>query len=535
MRLYPTLKSDPPKSFSLGWCGAKKGLSGLVGKGAQNDSMHILKRLAFNILHLCLVFLVATNTFAGDKPHFLIDIYNQALEHDAILASALSANKAAQEIIEQGKALYRPVVNFNAAANGSRTNIKYIGSGSPYVDQGMQSFGEYDYGVEARQPLYRKQNWVQMEQSKTQVSQADKQLYLTQQALMLRTTQAYFEVLLAQDKIDLIEAQKSAIVRHLKQAQANFAVGNATITDINEAKARFDLIAAQAIAAINEHEIALNAVQAITGDVPQKLATVKADIRTNALEQGLDKWLEVAVENNLNIQIQLDAVKLAEQELEKANAGHYPTLDAVASYMGTQSNGGTYGYGTSLSNATVGVQLQIPLYQGGAASSKVRQALLNKQKAHDDVEVAHRQTEQETKRAYLNLSTSIAQVKANEQALRSSQSQLDSTKVGYEVGVRNSVEVLNAQQQLFSAKRDLLQARYSYLVNIMRLKVAAGIAMEADLADINQQLVANNAQTTALVKSKVGALPHNAYFCWLAFARHELMFEACSRRYAAEF
>jgi outer membrane protein len=138
------------------------------------------------------------------------------------------------------------------------------------------------------------------------------------------------------------------------------------------------------------------------------------------------------------------------------------------------------------------LQLQIPLYQGGATSSLVRQAALNKQKAQDDVEIARRQTELDTQRAYLNLSTTIAQVKALDQALVSSQSQLDSTKLGYEVGVRTSVDVLNAQQQLYSAKRDLLQVRYNYLVNIIRLKAASGVVAEADLLDINQQLVLTN-------------------------------------------
>ena len=146
--------------------------------------------------------------------------------------------------------------------------------------------------------------------------------------------------------------------------------------------------------------------------------------------------------------------------------------------------------GNELKNATIGLQLEIPLYQGGAISSRARQAVLNKQKALDDIEIARRNTDLETQRAYFNLSSSIAQVKALDQALISSQSQLDSTKLGYEVGVRTSVDVLNAQQQLFSAKRDLLQARYSYLVNIIRLKAASGLVAEADLQDINQQLVA---------------------------------------------
>ena len=428
---------------------------------------------------------------APAKQQSLLDIYHQALARDPTLASALSANKAAQEIIEQGKALYRPVVNFNAGASASQTDIKFIGPFNPFRSEGKNSFEGYNYGVEARQPLFRKQNLVQMEQTKTQVSQADKQYHLSQQELITRTTQAYFDVLIAQDKIDLIVAQKAAILSQLEQAKATFEVGTATITDVNEAQARYDLIIAQEIAADNEHQIAKRSIEAITGEVPDKLATAKSDIQVKPLGQTMQDWQQVATQNNLNIQIQQDTLKFTEQEIERTRAGHLPTLDAVASYTDTYANGSPNGFGSQLKNGTIGLQLQIPLYAGGAISSRVRQAVLNKQKAQDDIDIARRQTDLETQRAYFNLSSSIAQVKALDQALISSQSQVDSTQLGYEVGVRTSVDVLNAQQQLFSAKRDLLQARYNYLVNIIRLKAASGLVGEIDLLDINQQLVSN--------------------------------------------
>jgi outer membrane protein len=428
------------------------------------------------------------NTTANASTQSLLDVYHQALAHDPTLASALSANKAAQEIIEQGKALYRPTVNFNADISTSATHIRYLDSNIP---PGNSKFENYKAGVEARQPIYRKQNLVQIEQSKTQVSLADKQYHLSQQALILRTTQAYFDVLLAQDKIDLIIAQKAAILSQLDQAKATFEVGTATITDVNEAQARYDLILAQEIAAINEHEIARRSVQAITGDIPNKFATVKPDIQVAALAQTMQDWQQVGSQNNLNIAIQQDTLKLADQEVERANAGHLPTLDAVASYSYNYANGSpsVFSSGNALNNGTIGLQLDIPLYAGGAISSRARQAVLNKQKALDDVDIARRTVDLETQRAYFNLNSSIAQVKALDQALISSQSQLDSTKLGYEVGVRTSVDVLNAQQQLFSAKRDLLQARYNYLVNIIRLKSASGLVAEIDLQDINKQLV----------------------------------------------
>ena len=444
-----------------------------------------MKIIRFSFL---LALFLSVDVTAAEAQLNLMDVYHQALAHDPTLASALSANKAAQEIIEQGKALYRPTVNFSADASTSHTHIRYLDSDIP---AGNSNFENLKAGIEARQPIYRKQNLVQIEQSKTQVSLADKQYHLSQQDLILRTTQAYFDVLLAQDKMDLINAQKAAILSQLEQAKATFEVGTSTITDVNEAQARYDLILAQEIATVNEYEVARRSVEAITGEIPVKLATVKSDIQVSELAQSMKDWQQVALENNLNIQIQQDALKLAEQDVEHANAGHLPTLDAVASVSDSYANGSpsVFSAGNELRNATIGLQLEIPLYAGGAISSKARQAVLNKQKALDDIDIARRKTDLETQRAYFNLSSSIAQVKALEQALVSSQSQLDSTKLGYEVGVRTSVDVLNAQQQLFSAKRDLLQARYNYLVNIIRLKSASGLVAEADLQEINQQLV----------------------------------------------
>jgi len=461
----------------------------------------MLKRPIFKLSVLVFA-LLSANVFSADNSALqamepsstqveyqsLMDIYREALAHDPTLASALSTSKASQEIIEQGKALYRTRVNLNASTTASRTDFEIVGRAAPFRG-GVNTFEGYNYGVEARQPIFRKQNWEQMNQSVVQVSQADKQYHLIQQSLILRTTQAYFDVLIAQDRIDLIVAQKAAILSQLDQAKATFEVGTSTVTDVNEAQARYDLVLAQEIAAINEYEIAKRAVEAITGKIPGKLASAKSDIQVTELSQKMQDWQQVAIENNLNIQIQQDALKIAEHDVSIAQAGHLPTLDLVAAYTKNYSNGGQNGFGNDSKNANIGLQLDVPIYQGGAISSRARQAVLNKQRALDDIEVARRSTDLETQRAYLNLSTTIAQVKALEQALVSSQSQLDSTKLGYEVGVRTNVDVLNAQQQFYSAKRDLLQARYNYLVNIIRLKTASGLVSEADLQDLNQQLI----------------------------------------------
>ncbi|HEY0906133.1 MAG TPA: TolC family outer membrane protein [Methylophilus sp.] len=424
---------------------------------------------------------------AAAAPQSLYELYQEAKAGDPVLASAGSANQAAQEIIEQAKAGYRPSVHFSAGASANRTDLKIVGNQAPFPG-GRNHFEGYQAQLQARQAIFRKENLERIDQSKLQVSIADKQYHLAQQNLMLRTTQAYFEVLLAQDRSTLIAAQKAAILRQWQQAKANFDAGTATMTDVNEAQARHDLIMAQALSALNDIEMANRSLQAITGNLPEHLASVRDDLQITPSLQPMQTWQEVTHASNLNIQIQQEMVQVHEKDIEIARAGHYPTVDAVANYQDSYANGGQYGFGADLKSASIGVEVSVPLYQGGAVTSRVRQAAYTRQKALDDLQHVLRQTALETQRAYLDLNTSIAQVKALEQALKSSQSQLDSTQLGYEVGIRTSVDVLNAQQQFYSANRDLLQARYHYLVNIIRLKTASGIITEADLQDIDQQL-----------------------------------------------
>lgn len=430
----------------------------------------------------------------------LLDIYQNALSQDPAWASSRSANQAAQEKLEQGKALYRPTITFNSDFTESRTSLRrdisglrLDAAGNPIGNSGRERFDTLNYGLNVVQPIFRRDNFVQYEQSRLIVSQADRQLVLDKQNLMLRVAQAYFDVLMAQDNIELIKAQKAAISRQLEQAKANFEVGTATITDVNEAQARYDLALSQEIAAINQLEIKKRTVQAIVGDMPQELATVREDLIPETPQPAdMQAWVEIAEQNNLALAIQQYNYQIASREVERARAGHMPTLDAIASYRESRNNGSASGFASDLDDLTVGLQLEIPIYQGGAVSSRTREAAANLEKAQYDLEAVKRDAELNTRQAFLDVSSGVVQVKALEQALISSQSQLDSTNLGYEVGVRTSVDVLNAQQQFFSAKRDLLQARYNYLLSSVRLKFSTGLLTEADLEAVNQHLIAKN-------------------------------------------
>lgn len=439
----------------------------------------------------CVALLFAASETLAAPTQNLLDTYRQAQTNDPSWASAQSSRLAAQEKLVQGRALLLPTVTAGANASHSNTDIEYGGTNSFFGKGGAESFETYGYNVNLTHPLYRKQNRVQYEQSKTQVAQAEDQLNSAHQDLMLRVSQAYFDVLLAQDKIDLLVAQKAAISRQFEQAKANFDVGTSTVTDVNEAQARYDLTTAQEIAAVNDLEIKKRSIQAITSQLPARLAPVKIDLQTVIPQPtDMESWVEMAEQNNLALKVQLQNLQLASQEIERAHAGHLPTVDVVGSYTDARANGGfnATNFAHDQKELKVGLQLLIPLYQGGAITSREREAAANRQKAQDDVEVARRQADLQARQTFLNVSSSVAQVKAYEQALTSSQSQLDSTILGYEVGVRTSVDVLNAQQQLFSAKRDLLQSRYTYLLSILQLKAAAGVLQEKDLGELSGQL-----------------------------------------------
>jgi len=446
-----------------------------------------------------LLLLSTLSVNAADQAQSLLELFQLAKSNDPAWASARSSNTAAQEKLVQGKSLLLPTVTLGGSATQTFTDIEYPGQHAFVQNQATSSdvkeaenYHTYTYRLSLSQPLFRKQNSVAYEQSKTQVAQADEQLGFSFQDLILRLAQAYFDMLLAQDTIDLNAAQKSAIANQLEQAKVSFEVGTATITDVNDAQARYDLILAQEIAAKNDLEVKKQAAQRIIGQLPMRIAVLGAKPVFKPLDpSSMDQWVEIGERENLRLKVQQRTLEFANQEVEKARAGHYPTVDLVADY-GVQDASGTVNgprYRNNLSTTNIGVQVQVPLYQGGAINSREREAVANQQKARDDLETIRREIDFSVRQAYLDVTSKLSQVAAYEQALVSSQTSLESTQLGYEVGVRTSVDVLNAQQQLYTSKRDLLQARYNVLLSKLKLKSASGLLTETDLGEIDQMLV----------------------------------------------
>ena len=413
----------------------------------------------------------------------LMDIYQEALSQDPQYRSARAAYQAAEEKLPQGRAGFLPNITFSATRQVQEVETSFAGTNI------IQNRGLV---LSATQPLFRMQNIVIYQQSKIEVSKADAQFVVAAQDLILRVAQAYFDVLDAQIDVEVAEAQKKAILIQLEQAKRNFEVGVSTIVDTNEAQARHDLIISQEIAARNALEIKKRTLQGIIDRFPENLVGAKeiaADL-TNLRYSSMDEWVRVAEEKNFALKIQQAAYEIAQQDVKKVWAQHYPTVDLVAQYSDQTGVGGAItGRGIDLTSKSIGVQLNFPIFQGFSVQSQVREALALQNRALHDLENTRRNITLQIRQQYLNVTNGIAQVKALKQALISSQSQLDSTILGQQVGVRTEVDVLNVQQQLYSAKRDLAKAYHSYLISRLRLSAEAGELDEDTLTQINAMLI----------------------------------------------
>jgi outer membrane protein len=409
----------------------------------------------------------------------LLQIYRDALIQDSEYAAARASWQAGQEVVVQGRALLLP----NVSVSGN-----YVFNNRDFRNAPNQQFDSSFLGVNLSQPLFRMQNVLQYQQTRTQLTQSEAQFALASQDLILRVAQAYFDVLLAEVNLEVNEAQQRAIAQQLEQAKRNFEVGTATIVDTYEAQARYDLVVSQGIALQNDLAVRRDALERIIARPAPALIRPPRGIQIDSPKpNNIDAWVQEAYATSLDVRLADAALTLAQQQIELQRTGHYPTLDAVASY-GRNENavGGTLAsQGFSGDFATAGVQLAIPIYQGGAVESRVRQAIANREKARQDLETARRIVAQSTRQAFLGLNSGIAQTEALRTAVVSTQSQVDSTKLGQEVGVRTEVDVLNAQQLLFSAQRDLAQAVFNTVINLFRLRAAVGQLTENDVVSVN--------------------------------------------------
>lgn len=416
----------------------------------------------------------------------LAQIYKDAVKADPTYAGARAEVEAARERVTQGRSQLRPQVGLSGDWKWNDIDVDSKGAGIP---DNKDSYTSWQVGAQASQPLYRPQNKAAYAQSEVGLRQAEAQLSLAGQDLMVRVAQAYFDVLLAQDSVEYLKSQEAAISEQLAQAKRNFEVGTATITDTYDAQARFDLVRAQQISARNEFEVAVRALQQIIARMPGGLSTLVDPIALSLPEPNdLERWVEQAYKSSWEVQAQKANVDLAQTALESAQGGRMPTLDAVSGLGYNSAKGSTFGPGSDTRTFSAGVEFNYPLYTSGNLTARVREAIANKTKAEQAYEATRRQVAQNTRQSFLGVVSGLAEIKALEQALASNKLSLDASKLGQEVGVRTQVDVLNAQERFFSARRDLQRARYNTILNQLRLKASVGKLSDRDLDVLNSML-----------------------------------------------
>jgi outer membrane protein len=404
----------------------------------------------------------------------LTQLFEAAKAYDAGFKSAQAQYQANLSRAEQSRAALRPTAALSSSMSESdvdnQTSPRASGQSAPRV-----------VSISANYPLYRPANQANAAKAEPLMALAAEQLRLAEQDLMVRTAQAYVDVLNAQEALTFVQAQKTAVSEQLAAAKRNFEVGTATITDTREAQARFDLVLAQEIAADNDLRVKRLALDQLTGVQNAKPLPLAPEATVQiAGANSVDTWVQQGLQSHPSIRLSQHNLALARLDQQAASAALRPTVDASASYAMTR-------YGNRLSTnfstnvATVGVSLNLPLYTGGATENRIQETLALLDKATQDQEAAQRTVSQATRTAFFGVQSGLGQIKALEAAERSSQSALDANKLGYQVGVRINIDVLNSQSQLFQTKRDLAKARYDVLVGQLRLRQAAGVLQLTDL------------------------------------------------------
>ncbi len=413
----------------------------------------------------------------------LMQVYREAQSNDQQYLAARAAADAGREKGPQGLAGLLPSINGSASTVWNENTYDATNQARK-IDR---SFNTHGYNVNLTQPLFNWQNFVQYGQGKLLVAQAEANFAQASQDLILRVAQAYFDVLYAEENLKAVQVNKASITQQLEQAKKNFEVGTATITDSQEAQARFDLASAQEIAAQSDLDVKRYALRVIIGKEVGELNRLKPQAELKPPQPAaMEKWVDAAEKDSFSVQAQQIAAEVAAKEVERMRAGHYPTIDAVANYGKNNSALSFLGTDTlETTSRNVGLQVNIPIFQGGYVNSKTREAAANKLAAQASLENTRRMAALSAQQSYLGVVNGLAQIRALEAALVSGTSALESNKLGYEVGVRINIDVLNAENQVYITKRDLAKARFDTLLSQLRLKASVGTLGEADLEQIN--------------------------------------------------
>ena len=421
----------------------------------------------------------------GAQAQSLLDLYQSARGYDATYQSAKSQFDATLAKADQAKALLLPKATLGLSS--SRTNLE--SSSNPATAQD-RVYGTQTATLSGSQPLYRPADWAAYQQGIKGGEAAGAALKAAEQDLIVRLSQAYFDVLASSDSLQFVQAQKTAVQEQLASAKRNFEVGTATITDTREAQARYDLVLAQEISADNDLRVKSLALVQLAGLPTVQPKPVAAPIALmDVTPNDVNAWVAQSQSENPALQQLQVSLEVAKLETSKAQAGHLPTLDLIGSYQATSNNGTSISTSNSGSNvSSLNLSLNIPVFAGFSTQNRIRETVSLEAKARTDLEGSQRTVAQATRAAFYGVQSGLGQVKALEAAEVSSQSALDANKLGYQVGVRINIDVLNSQSQLFDTKAKLAKARYDVLVGGLKLRQATGSLKVEDLEQVNALL-----------------------------------------------
>jgi outer membrane protein len=417
----------------------------------------------------------------------LLNVYRLAQANDPTFEAARYSLEALQQKMPQALAGLLPVVATNG--NDGRTRANTTFSSTPPLHRDVSA---WNWTLQMTQPLIRIQNIYAYSESESLVEQATAQFAQAEQDLVLRVARAYFDVVVAEDGIAVAKAQVTAMGEQLAIATRGYQAGTSAITDVHEAKSRVDLARSQRVVAENELESKRSELEKVIGQWPQQLAVLRpAVVAPRPVPDDPHAWINQAKENNPLVRAQQAALAAAESNVSKNRAEHLPTVDLTASYGANYSSGTLTvptDYSTQARSKAVGVQVTVPLFSGGGTNAKVAESISNRSKTRADLEAARRQAASDARQAYAGIGNGLAQIEALDSAVLSGQSAVKGNQVGYTLGVRINIDVLNAEQQLYASQRDLTKARYETLFQGLKLKAAAGVLSEEDLSAINTLL-----------------------------------------------
>ena len=425
--------------------------------------------------------LYCASTTAAD----LMEVYTRAEDSDPVYKQAIAAYHATLEAKPQARSQLMPLISLNANTSSHDQDISTAGG---FGSSGQVNFNSHGYSLDISQPVFHYDRILALKQADSQILQAQAEMDAAQQDLMLRVAERYFDVLAALDNLAFARAEKTALGRQLDQTKQRFDAGLLAITDVQEAQAGYDRSVANEILAENLVDNSRQSLSEVTGEYMMELAPLGENMALIAPQPGvIDDWTSISQEQNLRIIASKHALETAQQVINIEQSGHLPTLDIVAN-QGFDTSGGRFG-STKIHDTSIGLELNVPLFQGGLVNSRTRQARYNYDAALERLEQQNRAARRQTSEAFLGVISGISQVNALQQSVVSSETALQATEAGFDAGTRTAVDVVAAQRVTLQTKRDYARARYDYLLNTLRLKQAAGTLSPDDLAQVNAWLL----------------------------------------------